>query len=70
MPGGVGIMFIVRIYFFLMWLFIWIFLRTILSNRNNFHRSIWTKDGTLIGVTTLSQSGPGNNGNENLLHTP
>ena len=27
-------------------------------------------DGTLTDTTTLSQSGPGSNGNEDILHTP
>ena len=26
--------------------------------------------GTLTGTTTLSQSGPGSNGNEGVLHSP
>ena len=27
-------------------------------------------DGTLTGTTTLSQSGPGSNGNEGVVHIP
>ena len=36
---------------------------SILTNTNNFH-TIWPKDRTLIGTTTLGQSEPGKNGNE------
>ena len=32
--------------------------------------SIWPIDRTLSGVNTLSQSGPGSNGNEGALHIP
>ena len=32
--------------------------------------SIWPIDRTLSGPTTLGQSGPGNNGNEGVLHIP
>ena len=32
--------------------------------------SIWSINGTLIGITTLGQSGPGSNGNEWVLHIP
>ena len=32
--------------------------------------SIWTIDGTLTGTTNLNQSGPRNNGNEEVLHIP
>ena len=32
--------------------------------------STWTRDGILIGTTTLSLSGPGSNGNEGVLHIP
>ena len=31
------------------------------------NRSIWPIDGTLTGITTLGQSGPGSNGNEGVL---
>ena len=34
------------------------------------NRSIWSRDGTLIGTTTLDQSGPESNGNEGVLYTP
>ena len=30
--------------------------------------SIWPIDGTLKGTTTLGQSGPGSNGNEDVLY--
>ena len=33
-------------------------------------RSIWPIDRTLSGATTLSQSGPASEGNEELLHIP
>ena len=32
--------------------------------------SIWPIDRTLLGATTLSQSGPGNNDNEGVHHFP
>ena len=32
--------------------------------------SIWPIEGTLTGTTTLDQSEPGNNGNEEVLHIP
>ena len=32
--------------------------------------SIWPIDRTLSGATTLSQSGPGSDGNERVLHIP
>ena len=32
--------------------------------------SIWPLDGILIGATTMSQSGPGSNGNEEVLLIP
>ena len=32
--------------------------------------SIWTKDRTLSGATTLGQCEPGSDGNEGLLHIP
>ena len=32
--------------------------------------SIWPTDGTLIGTTTLGQSGPKNYGNEGVLLIP
>ena len=32
--------------------------------------SIWLKDRTLTGTSTLTQSGPGSNGNEGVLHIP
>ena len=35
-----------------------------------FNSSIWPIDGTLTGVTTQSLSGPGSNGNEEVLHIP
>ena len=31
---------------------------------------IWPKDGALTCTTTVNQSGPRNNGNEGVLHTP
>ena len=33
-------------------------------------RSIWAIDWDLTDTTTFTQSGPGSNGNEGLLHTP
>ena len=32
--------------------------------------SVWPIDGTLRGPTKLSQSGPGSNSNEGILHIP
>ena len=32
--------------------------------------SIWLIDGTLLGATTPSLSGPGNDDNEEVLHNP
>ena len=32
--------------------------------------SIWPIDGTLIGMTNPSQSRPGSNGNDGVLHIP
>ena len=36
--------------------------------RKWFHIYIWPMDGTLTGSITTSQSGPGSNGNEVVLH--
>ena len=33
------------------------------------HKFIWPIDGTLIVITTPSQSGPGSNNNEVVIHT-
>ena len=33
------------------------------------NRSIWTRDETLTGTITKSQTGPGINGNEEILYT-
>ena len=32
--------------------------------------SIWSIDETLTGITTSGQSGPGSNGNDEVLHIP
>ena len=32
--------------------------------------SIWSRDRTLLGATTLAQSEPGSYGNEGVLHIP
>ena len=37
---------------------------------SNHFSSIWPIDRTLLGANTLSQSGPGSNGNEGELHIP
>ena len=50
-------------------------LRTVLFQNAQFSisrqfRSVWSIDRTLSGATTLTQSGPGSNGNEGVLHIP
>ena len=42
---------------------------TVLSNKNFLSISTWPIDGTLIPPTPLGQSGPGNKGKEEVLHT-
>ena len=39
-----------------------------ISNIKFLNRFSWLIDGTLTGTTTVSQSGPGSNGNVELLH--
>ena len=41
-----------------------------LFKTNNLQRSIWSIHGFLTSTTPLSQSEPGSNGNEGVLHTP
>ena len=44
---------------------------TVISNTIDLkNKSIWTIDGTLTDTITLSQSGPGTNGNEEVLDFP
>ena len=35
-----------------------------------FNSSFWPTDGTLSGTSTPDESGPGGNGNEQVLHIP
>ena len=72
MPKGYRIAFIVLSYLhFVVVVFKrFFFYQPSLLNMNIFlNRSILPIDGTLTGITTPGQSGPGNNGNEGILLT-
>ena len=46
-----------------------IWFQVLLFSTNNFqNRSIWARDGILTGTITSSQSGPGSNCHESVLH--
>ena len=34
------------------------------------NKSIWLRNGILTSITTIGQSGPGSNGNKQVLYTP
>ena len=48
----------------------YLILLIIIPNKKKLNTSIWSIDGTLTGITSPGQSGPENNGNEEILETP